>query len=297
MPIRSLFYFWKEALKSIFHHGWMSIASIAVVAITLLILGSFMVINYNVAILTEDIKEQVQIVLYIDEGAGEEEVNELQALLISHPQMEEVRYVSKEEAMERLKDQLGERAFLLDGYEEEDKNPLRDSYELRTNIPEEVAVIAEEIENYPAVGYLDYGSGVVEPLFQFTGIVRWVGLAFMSGLALTAVFLIAHTIRLTVFIRRKEIMIMKYVGATDWFIRWPFIFEGLLLGLIGALIPVVIIYYAYEIAFLWMETNVYFVNLIPTEEIMAEIMQVLIPLGVVLGVLGSSISVRRFLKV
>ncbi len=297
MPIRSLFYFWKEALKSIFHHGWMSIASIAVVAITLLILGSFMVINYNVAILTEDIKEQVQIVLYIDEGAGAEEVNELQALLISHPQMEEVRYVSKEEAMERLKDQLGERAFLLDGYEEEDKNPLRDSYELRTNIPEEVAVIAEEIENYPAVGYLDYGSGVVEPLFQFTGIVRWVGLAFMSGLALTAVFLIAHTIRLTVFIRRKEIMIMKYVGATDWFIRWPFIFEGLLLGLIGALIPVVIIYYAYEIAFLWMETNVYFVNLIPTEEIMAEIMQVLIPLGVVLGVLGSSISVRRFLKV
>ncbi len=297
MPIRSLFYFWKEALKSIFHHGWMSIASIAVVAITLLILGSFMVINYNVAILTEDIKEQVQIVLYIDEGAGAEEVNELQALLISHPQMEEVRYVSKEEAMERLKDQLGERAFLLDGYEEEDKNPLRDSYELRTNIPEEVAVIAEEIENYPAVGYLDYGSGVVEPLFQFTGIVRWVGLAFMSGLALTAVFLIAHTIRLTVFIRRKEIMIMKYVGATDWFIRWPFIFEGLLLGLFGALIPVAIIYYAYEIAFLWMETNVYFVNLIPTEEIMAEIMQVLIPLGVVLGVLGSSISVRRFLKV
>lgn len=297
MPIRSLFYFWKEALKSIFHHGWMSIASIAVVAITLLILGSFMVVNYNVAILTEDIKEQVQIVLYIDENAGAAEVNELQELLISHPQMEEVRFVSKEEAMERLKDQLGERAFLLDGYEEEDKNPLRDSYELRTKIPEEVAMVAEEIENYPAVGYLDYGSGVVEPLFQFTGIVRWVGLAFMGGLALTAVFLIAHTIRLTVFIRRKEIMIMKYVGATDWFIRWPFLLEGLLLGLIGALIPVAIIYYAYEIAFLWMETNVYFVNLIPTEEIMVEIIQFLVPLGVVLGVLGSSISVRRFLKV
>ncbi len=297
MSIRSLFYFWKEALKSIFHHGWMSIASVAVVIITLLILGSFMVVNYNVALLTEDIKEQVQIVLYIDEDAGEEEVDELQTLLVSHPQMEEVRFVSKEEAMDRLKNQLGERAFLLDGYEEEDKNPLRDSYELRTKVPEEVSIIADEIEDYPAVGYLDYGSGVVEPLFQFTGIVRWVGLAFMGGLALTAVFLIAHTIRLTVFIRRKEIMIMKYVGATDWFIRWPFIFEGLLLGLIGALIPVIIIYYAYEIAFLWMEANVYFVNLIPTEVIMKEIIQVLLPLGVMLGVVGSSISVRRFLKV
>lgn len=297
MHVRSLFYFWGEALKSVFHHGWMSVASIAVVAITLLILGSFMVINYNVALLTEDIKEQVQIVLYIDENAKEQEVLELQSLLVSHPQMEEVRFVSKQEAMERLKKQLGDRAFLLDGYEEEDKNPLRDSYELRTKVPEEISVVAGEITEYTAVGYLDYGSGVVEPLFQFTGIVRWIGLVFMGGLALTAVFLIAHTIRLTVYIRRKEIMIMKYVGATDWFIRWPFIFEGLLLGLAGALVPVIIIHYAYQVAFLWMESNVYFVNLIPTEEIMMEIMQVLLPLGVILGVLGSSISVRRFLKV
>jgi cell division transport system permease protein len=274
----------------------MSIASVGVVAITLLILGSFMVLSFNVALFTQDIKEQVQIVLYIDETSDEETKLELQRLLAAHRQLEEVRYVSKEEAMERLKQQLGDRAYLLDGYNAEE-NPLRDSYQLRTKIPEDIPIVANEIADYPGVGYLDYGKGVVEPLFQFTGLVRWIGLMFMTGLAVTAIFLIAHTIRLTVYIRRREIMIMKYVGATDWFIRWPFIFEGLILGLIGAVIPVIVIYYGYQAAVLWMQSNIYFIPLIPPEKIMEEIIKVIIPLGVVLGVLGSSISVRRFLKV
>ncbi len=296
MHIRSLFYFIGEALKSIARNGWMSVASIAVVAITLLILGSFMVLNYNVTLITEDVKEQVQIVLYVDEEASGEDRLKLQQKLVGHPQMEEVRFVSRDEALERLKRQLGDRSYLVEGYEGED-NPLRDSYELRTKIPEDIAIVAGEIKEYPGVDYVDYGSGVVEPLFQFTGVVRWMGLIFMAGLAVTAVFLIAHTIRLTVYIRRKEIMIMKYVGATDWFIRWPFVFEGLILGFIGAVIPIIIIYYGYNTAVAWAQTNIYFVSLVSPEDIIEEMVKVLLPLGVILGVLGSSISVRRFLKV
>lgn len=297
MHVRSLFYFFGEALKSVIHHGWMSVASIAVVSITLLILGSFMVINYNVSLLTEDIKEQVQIVVYVDDQSDERTLSELQRSLVGHPDLEEVRFVSKEEAMERLKRQMGDRAFLLEGYEEENKNPLRDSYELRTTVPEDIIRVAREIMEYPGAGYVDYGSGVVEPLFQFTGVVRWIGFAFMLGLAVTAVFLISHTIRLTVYIRRKEIMIMKYVGATDWFIRWPFIFEGLIMGLLGAVVPLVIIFYSYQAAAEWMQGNIYFISLVDAEEIIGELVKVLLTLGVVLGVLGSAISVRRFLKV
>ncbi len=297
MHIRSLLYFLGEALKSIARNGWMSIASVGVVSITLLLLGSFMVISFNVALLTQDIKEQIQIVIYLDEACDEETRLELQRMLTLHPQMEEVRYVSKDEAMQRLKKQLGDRAYLLEGIDTGEENPLRDSYELKTKIPEDIPLVAEEIADYPGVGHLDYGQGVVEPLFQFTGIMRWIGLMFMAGLALTAIFLIAHTIRLTVYIRRKEIMIMKYVGATDWFIRWPFIFEGLILGLVGAVIPLIVIYYGYQAAVIWLKSNIYFLPLIPTENIMKEIVRTIIPLGVVLGVLGSSISVRRFLKV
>lgn len=278
-------------------HGWMSIASIAVVAMTLLILGCFMVLNFNVANLAEDIKEQVQIVVYIDENAGEQTREDLHNKLVAHPELDEVRFVSKEEAMERLKKQMGDRAYLLEGYTEEDANPLRDSYELRTKVPENISQVAGEIGDYPGVGYIDYGEGIVEPLFQFTGVVRYIGMAFMVGLALTAIFLIAHTIRLTVYIRRREIQIMKYVGATNWFIRWPFIFEGLILGLVGAVIPVLIVQYGYQAAAEWVQENIYFVTLLPPQQIGTEVARILIPLGVVLGVLGSTLSVRRFLNV
>ena len=275
----------------------MSIASIAVVSITLLILGSFIVINYNVSLLTDDIKEQVQIVVYIDNETSEYTRRELQRALVAHPELEEVRFVSKEDAMGRLKTQMGDRASLLEGYEEEEKNPLRDSYELRTTVPEDIIRVAQEVQEYPGAGYVDYGSGVVEPLFAFTGVIRWIGFAFMVGLALTAVFLISHTIRLTVYIRRKEIMIMKYVGATDWFIRWPFIFEGLILGVLGAVVPLVIIFYSYQAATQWMSGNIYFISLLPVEQIIPQLVQLLLALGVFLGVMGSAISVRRFLKV
>ncbi len=297
MHIRSLLYFFGEALKSILRNGWMSLASIAVVAITLLILGSFMVLNRNVNEITRHIKEDVQIVLYVQEEATAAVQMELQQQLIAHPEMQEVRFVSKSEAMERLMDRLGDRAHLVEYYMNEESNPLRNSYELRTRIPEDIPQVAREIERYPGVDYVDYGSGVVEPLFQFTGVVRWVGLLFMGVLAVTAVFLISHTIRLTVYIRRKEIMIMKYVGATEWFIRWPFIFEGLILGFVGALIPIFIIQYSYQTSVLWMQENIYFISMLPPEAVMQELVTLLIPLGMILGVVGSGISVRRFLKV
>ncbi|HAP32637.1 MAG TPA: ABC transporter permease [Firmicutes bacterium] len=296
MHARSLLYFLGEALKSVVRHGWMSIASIAVVSITLLILGSFMVINYNVTLLTEDIKDQMQIIVRMEDGADEQAHRALQRALVAHPDLVEVRFVSKDEAMERLKRQMGDQAFLLEGYAEQGKNPLRDSFELRTHIPEDIPRVAAELKEYAGVAYVDYGRGVVEPLFQFTGIVRWLGLVFMAGLAITATFLISHTIRLTVYIRRKEIMIMKYVGATDWFIRWPFIFEGLILGLVGALVPLVVIHYSYLAAAQWMQLNIRFISLVPAAEIMTELIRVLLVLGVALGVLGGTISVRRFLK-
>lgn len=297
MHIRSLFYFLGEALKNILRNGWMSLASIAVVAITLLILGSFMVLNRNVNEITRHIKEEVQIILYVEEDASEEVQLELQQKLVAHPEMQEVRFVSKNEAMERLIERLGDRAHLVEYYMDEESNPLLHSYELRTRIPEDIPQVAREIKSYPGVDYVDYGSGVVEPLFQFTGVVRWVGMLFMGGLAITAVFLISHTIRLTVYIRRKEIMIMKYVGATEWFIRWPFIFEGLVLGFIGAVIPIFIIQYGYQSAVVWMQENIFFISMLPPEAVMDDLIKLLIPLGMILGVLGSGISVRRFLKV
>ncbi|NLM52122.1 MAG: ABC transporter permease [Firmicutes bacterium] len=293
MLIRNFLYYIKEAFCSIGRNGWMSFASISVVTITLLILGSFILLNLNVEHIANEIKEQVEIIARVDENCRPDEVEKIRVSLIQIAQVEEVRFVSKEEALERLKEQLGE---FMEGYEQE-HNPLRDSFEIRTINPEDVPAVAAEIKKIPGIAAVDYGAEVVDKLFRSTNVIQWVGFAFMIGLAGTAMALIANTIKLTVNARAKEIMIMKWVGATEWFIRWPFIFEGIILGTIGALIPSLILIYAYGEAFNWARMNLYFLPLVAPEQILMDLSKLLLLLGATIGALGSMLSMRRFLKV
>ena len=295
MPFNSFIYACGEALRNLYRNKWMSIASVGVVVVTLLMLGGFMMINLNLNHITEDVKEQVEIVLYIDEESASEQRDELQGKLEKHSSLGEIRFVPQAEAMERLKEQLGD---VVEGFEDAKDNPLRDSYELRTLRPEMVGEVAGELKSYPAVAEVYYGKSTVEKLFSATQALQVVGLALMIGLAVTAIFLIAHTIRLTVFIRRREIMIMKYVGATNWFIRWPFVLEGMLIGVLGAALPLLALYYIYDASLEWVAANnLMFLTLLPLSFIMAELVKYLIPLGTGLGILGSLFSMDRFLRV
>lgn len=297
MPVRynGLLYACGEALRSLGRNKWMTIASVGVVVVTLLMLGGFMMVNLNLEYITENVKEQVEIVLYLDDESTLAERNELREKLLAHGSLEEVRFVSKSEALQRLRKQMGD---VVDGYEGREDNPLRDSFELKTKHPELVGAVAEELAGYPAVADVDYGEATVEKLFAATRAIQLVGLILMLGLAVTAVFLIAHTIRLTVFIRRREIMIMKYVGATNWFIRWPFLLEGLMIGLLGAALPLGALYYTYQASLEWVAANnLMFLTLLPIPIIMGELVKYLLPLGTGLGILGSAFSMDQFLRV
>ena len=295
VPYNGFLYACGEALRSLYRHKWMTVASIGVVVVTLLMLGGFMIVNLNLAHLTQSVKEQVEIILYIDDEATLAERNELRRKLVAHGSLAEVRFVPREEALQRLKEQMGD---VVEGYDAVEDNPLRDSFELRTTRPEIVGEVAGELAGYPAVGDLYYGEETVNKLFTATRAVQLVGLALMIGLAVTAVFLIAHTIRLTVFIRRREIMIMKYVGATNWFIRWPFVLEGLLIGILGAALPLAVLYHIYQVSLEWVTANnLMFLTLLPGSLIMGQLVKYLIPLGTGLGILGSAFSMDRFLRV
>lgn len=295
MPFNSFLYACGEALRNLYRNKWMTMASVGVVVVTLLMLGGFMVINLNLNKITDDVKEQVEIVLYIDDESSKAEREELRGKLLAHRSLDEVRFVHRDEALKRLKEQMGD---LVEGYEGAADNPLRDSYELHTSRPEMVGAVAEELKGYPAVAELYYGEATVEKLFTATRAVQMVGLGLMIGLAITAVFLIAHTIRLTVFIRRREIMIMKYVGATNWFIRWPFVLEGMIIGALGAALPLAALYYIYQASLEWvMANNLMFLTLVPASLIMGELVKYLLPLGTGLGILGSAFSMDRFLRV
>jgi cell division transport system permease protein len=292
---KGLLYAWGEALRSLYRNKWMTIASIGVVVVTLLMLGGFMLVNLNLNHITENVKEQVEIVLYVEDTATLAERNELREKLVAHSSLAEVRFVSRDEALQRLKKQMGD---IVEGYETAEENPLPDSFELRTHHPESVGAVAEELARYPAVAKVDYGKATVDRLFTATRAVQLVGLFLMVGLAITAIFLIAHTIKLTVFIRRREIMIMKYVGATNWFIRWPFVLEGLIIGLLGAVLPLAGLYYIYRASLEWVAANnLMFLTLLPASPIMGELSKYLIPLGTGLGILGSAFSMDRYLRV
>ncbi len=290
-----IFYIIGETLKGLYRNRWMCLTSTGVVVVTLLMLGLFMLINMNVGHITETVKEQVEIVVYIDEYASQATVDDLKQRLQAHSGLREVRYVSSTEHMDRLQKQLG---GMLEGYDSMEDNPLLASFELRTNVPEDVPSIALELETYPGVATVFYGQGYVEDLFAVTGVIQIVGLSLMVGLAITAVFLISHTIKLTVMMRKREITIMKYVGATNWFIRWPFLLEGLLMGFTGAALPLVALYFIYEYAIEWAAVNnLLFLTLLPLQVVIYEVAKYLVPLGTGLGILGSSFSMGRFLKV
>lgn len=276
---------------------WVNIASVGVVMITLLMLGALVAVSLNINFVTETVKQQVEIVVYIDDSAATEERQELRRRLITNTSLAEVRFVSREEALARLKEQFAQRGEFLTGYDTSENNPLPDSYEVLTVVPEAVPEVARELEGYPAVSEVFYGKGYVETLFTTLNAVQVVGLALMAALGVTAVFLISHSIRLAVLLRRREIMIMKYVGATNWFIRWPFIIEGLTLGVLGALLPLAALYYVYQHTLIWVGTNLHFVSLVPSPVLMLELFKYLLPLGLGLGALGSVFSMSRFLRV
>ncbi|HHX76847.1 MAG TPA: ABC transporter permease, partial [Firmicutes bacterium] len=186
-------YFFKEAFKSLCRNGWMSLASIAVVAVTLFLLGAFLLVNYNVNFFAEGVKDQVEIVVYLDDISPAER-EALRIHLIGLEEIQEVRFVSKREAMERLKASMGDRASYLEDYENDANNPLPDSFEVKTVVPEDVPVVAQNIRKLSGVDRVDYGEGFVERLFELTRGVKLAAFVFMLSLGITAVFLIANTI-------------------------------------------------------------------------------------------------------
>lgn len=295
----------REGAKNVIRNGWMSFASISSIAISLFILGAFLLLALNVDKLAGDAESEVEIQVYLDVGLTETQVRQIQNEIASLPEVNQIRFVSKEEGLELVKEKFGEDfADVLAGLEG-DENPLPDSLVVKVHEPQQVGEVARQIQDrfktrdpQPILD-VEYGEGAVETLFKFTNAIRTVGLVLVAGLAFTAIFLISNTIKLTILARRREIAIMKLVGATNSFIRWPFFVEGALLGVIGSAIPVAVLLYGYDslVKQTQLELGLLMMRLLTLEEIGWKIAGLLFGIGIVIGIWGSVISVRKFLKV
>ncbi len=296
MKFRTLEYFIREVVISLKRNNWMSFASIGTVAVSLFVLGVFLLLVMNMNRMASMLESQVQIAVYLENDLSGREKDVLEEAIQDMSGIDSVKYVDKEVALQRLKERLGEQKYLLDAMEE-GENPLPDSFEVTVKLPELVQTAAESIQQMDGVAEAKYGQDVVEHLFDITRLMRIFGLLLMVLLAGATIFIISNTIRLTVFARRKEIAIMKYVGATDWFIRWPFLLEGIVLGFIGGVISAVALRSFYAAMAAKIYSTLAFFPLMPQYPFMNYVSIGIIVSGMIIGAIGSTISLKRFLQV
>ena len=221
MRLKTGEYFIQEVFHSLRRNNWMTFASIGTVAVSLFVLGVFLILVLNMNRLAGMLESQVQISVYLEDHLTDREKRQIGYDIESLQGIDTVTYVDREEAKARLKERLGDQKYLLDALSED--NPLPDAFEVTVTTPSVVESAAEAIDSLQGVEEAKYGQDVVEHLFDITRLMRIFGFVLMGLLGGATLLIISNTIRLTVFARRKEIAIMKYVGATDWFIRWPFL--------------------------------------------------------------------------
>lgn len=295
----------REGAKNIGRNGWMSFASISSISISLFILGVFLLLTFNVNALADQIESQVEIRVFLEVNTKQQQVDELRNEIGTIKEVSKVTYVPKSDGLTFLRDKLGDDGKdLLEGLDG-NNNPLPDSFTVEVHNPETVSFVAKKImamnetRSPGPIASVKYGKGYVENLFAVTRAVRNIGLFIVFGLAVTAMFLISNTIKITILARRREISVMKLVGATNNFIRWPFFIEGALLGIIGSAIPVTLLFVAYSqlVDQANYDLGLMMISLVSLKSIGLIIAGLLIALGTLIGIWGSTISIRKFLKV
>ena len=296
MRLSTIGYYFRETFSSLVRNSWLSLASMGTVTISLLILGSSLLLILNANQLAGSVESTVEISVFLKDNISDNRVNEMEKEIKSLHGVADAQFISKEQALEEMKKNLKDKADILDGLDKKN-NPLPDGFRVKTQTVSQVADVSILLGKIPGIDQVRYGQGVVEKLLAVTKWVRLSGLITMGLLSGASVFLIATTIRLSVYARRKEIGIMKVLGATNWFVRFPFIMEGIILGLLGASLALTALHFVYYALVKQMQITLPFIQLVTDKEQILPYMGSLLGLGLAIGAVGSMISMRKFLKV
>ncbi|WP_251860792.1 permease-like cell division protein FtsX [Clostridium sp. Marseille-Q2269] len=296
MKISTLKHFVVDSIKGLRRHKTLSTASIATVAATLFILGVFVlsIMNVKQAVTEVESKVEAKIVLKDDIKADQEKA--IKDKINSISGVEKITYESKKDALNKFRDQLGEgNKSLAEGLEKE--NPLPNSIIVRVKKPELVPKVVANIKNMQGIDQIKDGKEIVDKITRITNTLKWMGIVLFFILIGVSLFLIGNTIKITVYSRKREIGIMKYIGATDWFIRWPFVFEGIIIGILGAIIAILILYYGYKAIYTKAAAGLIFINLLNPSFVLSNVLWIFVLGGIIIGSIGSILSIRKFLSV
>lgn len=287
-----------EGFRNVFHNKKSSGASLAIMCATMLIFGIFFMIIENINSAVKKIELQQGMQVFIQKDATDEQISQIGEQIKAINGVNTIKFISKEDALNYNREKLGNPALFV-GYDEE--NPFKASYLVTLTDLKLSSEVQENIYKLDNIASITSQDNTINNLVKIANGIKRVSIVVLSLLVIISIFIIANTIKLTVHARRKEISIMKYVGATDSFIRWPFIIEGIIIGIIAAIISLAVLGLAYNLIISKLGNSAVLakigMSLLSFADISTLLVIVYLVLGIGIGALGSTISMRKYLKV
>lgn len=288
----------KQGFQGMWRNKGMGLASVTSITAVLIILGLVFILILslnNIVVDTKDKFDEIQI--FLEDTTEDEQIELIKSKIENQEGVSSVIFQSKDEALENMKKEWGEEAYLLEGLE---TNPLPNTIIVKLKDIEYADSIAEKIKDLEGIEEIQYNQDIIEKLVLVANYVKTGGMLVVSILIFVSVFIISNTIKLTVTARKREINIMKYVGATNGYIKGPFIIEGVLFGLIGAMLSLAVVYYGYDYFFNTVSDKLYVlftIYLVPPKVLLKDISTIFVTIGAGIGALGSLVSLKKFLNV
>lgn len=294
--IKSFFYSLKQALVQVNRNKTMTLTSLFSITAMLLILGMFFILVVNVNLLTESAKDQFDMVeVYILDDATDDQINTVINSVKNLDYVDTVEFLDKDDAMNEMKERWGDNGYLLDGLQE---NPLPRSVRITLKNIEDSQQVVDYVGNFDGIEKVKYNQSEINKILRITNSIQVGALVIIVFLILVSIIVVSNTVKLTVLARGREISIMKYVGATNWFIRGPFLIEGMIIGIFAALISSGVICGIYSLITVNISEQMlvmFSTGLVPVAFMTKNLIVIFLALGISIGAMGSMISMRRFL--
>lgn len=295
---RNINRYFRDARKSVMRNFSLSLASISCITITLIVVAFSAILSYNVENFAESIRKDVTVVIFLNSDTTETKRNEIEKEIRATKNVEELTFVSKGDTAESLKDNDTFKGIIETWTDE--TNPLLDSFMLKVKNIDDIKTTVNVIKNINGVKTVNYGEDMIDQLITVFKVVEKASIFIVIALVVVTAFLIGNTIKLAIFSRKREIEIMRLVGASNISIKVPFVIEGLFIGMLGSIIPIILSIYGYTSLYNFFSGKLFgssLAKLVPPTPFMYYIAIVLLLIGIVVGMLGSYRAVRKYLKI
>lgn len=289
----------RDSFKSIWRNFSLSLASIACIVITLIVVAIAIILSFNVNNFTKAVEHDMTIVAFLDRDVSLDRIEEIKDEINVLNHVENFTFHDKMEIRDDMMEGSDDYKLVLEKYQDRDSNPLSDTFHIKVTDVNSIEEVAKEVEKIANVKSVKYGEGMIEQLVSVFSTIRFVSIWVVGALILVTAFLIANTIKITISSRRREIEIMRLVGASNTNIKIPFIFEGLFLGIFGSIIPIILTIIGYNALYSHFNGQVIspFIQLVTPEPFSYLVSLTLLGIGILVGMFGSWRAVRKYLKI